>query len=91
MSGHYEQLLRDIYADTDIDCSHLFDPEDDEEYDAESSESDEEEFTEAQDDSTFVRETHEAVRAMSERYCITDTHRQKSVRDFLNYLHYKYN
>lgn len=89
LGQHYTDMLRTIYENSDVDCSQIFDAESDDdeyEFDAESDEP----FTEAPETNQFVRDTHDAVRAMSERYVVSDNERQKSVRDFLNFLHYKY-
>jgi len=93
LGEHYINILRELYADSDLDTSAIFDADSEEsEYEDElnSSASQDEPFCRAEETSEFVRETHAAVRAMSERYCISDNKRQKSVRDFLNHLHYKY-
>lgn len=92
-SPTYSAILARIYAQSNtphLDALIDDDPHQSEIDWASSSDDDDELFTVATDDSHFVRETHAAVQQMSQRYCITDTPRQKSVRDFLNYLHYKY-
>jgi len=101
LSVDYCRMLRDIYGDdTPPGFDDLFGEESEWEEDSHELEDLEdleslvaivdEPFTEAAENSEFVRETHAAVRAMSERYVIGDTSRQQDVRNFLNSLHYKY-
>ena len=98
LSVDYCNMIRDIYGDdTPSGFDDLFD--EDSEWSEHSEELGDledlianvnEPFTEAAENSEFVRETHAAVRAMSERNVIGDTNRQRDVRNFLNALHYKY-
>ena len=93
LSEDYGAMIRDIYGDDS--CDHLVgaaseDSEWDPDCDFIVPDDLADEFTEAAESSEFVRETHAAVRAMSERYVISDNTRQRDIRNFLNALHYKY-
>ena len=98
LSVDYCKMIREIYGDeTPPHFTDLFEEESEsEEWDPLNNLEDLveleslEPFTEAPEDSEFVRETHAAVRAMSERNVIGDTNRQRDVRNFLNALHHKY-
>lgn len=102
LSVDYCKMIREIYGDeTPPHFTDLFEEESESEWDPLENLGDvedledliatlDEPFTEAPEDSDFVRETHAAVRAMSERNVIGDTNRQRDVRNFLNALHYKY-
>ena len=93
LSDDYCAMIRDLYGDGSCACL-VGEPSDDSEWDPDCDfivpDDLGDEFTEAAEDSEFVRETHAAVRAMSERYVIGDNVRQRDVRNFLNALHYKY-